>query len=331
MLFPDARATDDEDRQPPTALWPEILRDHALTFAVAVVLYILAYVLGPLRALDSLNGTALSATIIRVLAFAFVLLGTSAVSAMYRAERYRREVRHRRRDQNTLHLAIEELDSERQRIGQLVRHTIDAQETERRYLASEIHDGLLQGMVAATYWVESMQVPQSDRDATDRKKRLLEALREAIVRGRAVISDIRPIDEPDIGLIAAVEMMTARSLASAHIKVNFAHPEELPPQQLAATTNVLRIVQEAITNVRKHSHATEVTIEMAAADGKLEVSVIDDGVGFEHGIEACGLVGHYGILAMRERARLFGGTLTMTSTPGQGTVVRGVFPIIEPD
>ncbi len=104
-------------------------------------------------------------------------------------------------------------------------------------------------------------------------------------------------------------------------------PKTLPDMTVACKTNVLRIVQEALINIRKHAGATTVAVRLESLGSEgLEVAIIDNGVGFDLEDVSRTVVGHYGLLTIQERARLVGGELTITSRPGQGTAIRGKFP-----
>jgi len=101
--------------------------------------------------------------------------------------------------------------------------------------------------------------------------------------------------------------------------------DSLPPLPDDMREHTLRVVSEGLTNVARHAQASQVWIRLASGDDCLEVEVRDDGVGFDPAAAAA-QSGHYGLLGMRERARLAGGTLVVESTPGKGTVLRLCVP-----
>lgn len=223
--------------------------------------------------------------------------------------------------------AMEELSFDRQRMEELAKQVINAQEKERLYLASEIHDDLLQGLVATSYFLEMLNVSSFDQRIQERKEKLIEILKASIDSGRNLLAEIAPIKEPQIGLIQAVEKAIGISLADTGTTVTFAHPKKILVMSPANTTNILRIVQEALMNIRKHAKATEVSLKIATSKGELSVETKDNGVGFDLETVSRSIVGHYGLLTMQERARLIGGELTVASQPGKGTVVKGTFPL----
>lgn len=240
-------------------------------------------------------------------------------------ERLELEIVERGQTQQALHGAVEELDAERKRMEELAKKTIEVQESERQYLASEIHDDLLQGLVATSYFLQMINAP--DKRTAERKEKLIEILRATIDRGRALISEIEPIREPEIGLIPAIKRSIDIALAGTSIDVDFVRPKKLPAISLAAKTNILRIVQEALMNARKHSQATELSLKISTTKGRLVVEIKDNGKGFDLEAVSGKIVGHYGLLAMKERAHLVDGELTVASTPGNGTTLKGTFPL----
>jgi signal transduction histidine kinase len=219
-----------------------------------------------------------------------------------------------------------ELQSQREKLFELTQHSIDAQERERLYLASEIHDELLQGLVAVLYFLQMLDV--RSLDARTRKKRttLTTIIKSSIDRARSLISEVEPIRDPDIGLIQAIKKSIKNRLGTA-VKVRFTYPKKLPRIAFAQKANILRIIQEALTNVRKHSKATRLLLKIATHDDKLEVSLKDNGVGFDVNRALKRGPGHFGLVSIQERAQLVGGQLTVTSAPGKGTRIHGMFPL----
>ena len=104
------------------------------------------------------------------------------------------------------------------------------------------------------------------------------------------------------------------------------HAAELPPLPDDIREHALRVVSEGLTNVARHAQASQVWIRVACGDDGLEVEVRDDGVGFDPAVAAA-QSGHYGLLGMRERARLAGGTLVVESAPGKGAILRLSVPL----
>jgi signal transduction histidine kinase len=223
---------------------------------------------------------------------------------------------------------VEELEKARKRIGELVRQVIDAQERERQYLAAEIHDDLLQSLVSTFYFLQMIDVSLLDEKAKERQERLIEVVKSSIERGRTLIREIEPIREPELGLVEAIKRAIDLNFSDGGVRVNFKYPDDLSDLSLSVKINILRIVQEALINVRKHAQATKVFVEIIrVGENNIEVVVRDNGVGFDVGEVSQQVVGHYGLLTMQERAKLINGQLFIESKPGEGTVIRGVFPL----
>lgn len=230
------------------------------------------------------------------------------------------------RFQKELTQALKEVETGRQRLEELTKRTIEAQEKERSYLASEIHDELLQNLVATLYFLQMIDVSSLDKSVKERKEKLMRIIRTSIDKGRTLIGEIEPIREPELGLIQAIQKVAKMRLEDSGISVDIKYPEKLPKMSFTIKTNILRIVQETLMNVHKHSRATKLSIKFSTLKERVKIEIKDNGVGFDKEILSKTSVGHYGLLAMKERARFVGGELTITSELGKGTTVKGLFP-----
>ena len=201
-----------------------------------------------------------------------------------------------------------------------------AVDAERERIAREMHDGLAQvlGYVnTKSQAIEELLVAGRTTEARGLLGELAAAARSIYVDVREAILGLRSPVVPGVGLVAAVEDYGARFTEASKIAVHVQAPGparwlDLSPDVEA---QVFRIVQEALTNVRKHSGAGRAEIIFTVADGRFEVIIADDG----HGIDGSPLDvdrPHYGIQAMRERAASIGGTVDWTSPPGGGCRVR---------
>jgi signal transduction histidine kinase len=101
--------------------------------------------------------------------------------------------------------------------------------------------------------------------------------------------------------------------------------EQEPPPETAIT--IFRIVQEALTNIRRHANATSVQLSIASVPGGLQVQVVDDGVGAVYPLDNPASLEHFGLMEMRERAETAGGWWTMRGMPGGGTTVEFWLPV----
>ena len=201
-----------------------------------------------------------------------------------------------------------------------------AQEAERGRLARELHDDTIQRLVAFGHGIDRVQ-RALERDPALARERLgqLRGDVTAMVQAlRALIGDLRPPALDELGLLPAVEFLLRRTSAEepeVQIIVE-GNVRRLDPQSELA---VFRIVQEAWTNIRKHAQAHHARITFAYTRNALVVTIEDDGRGLE--TPDSGRAG-WGLIGMRERAALVGGTLIVDSQPGQGTTVEVRMPYL---
>ncbi len=207
---------------------------------------------------------------------------------------------------------------------QALRALLDRQERERQLVAYEIHDGLAQYLSAAIMHLETYTAglpggPGSDSHLNE----VLRLLREATAEARHLISGLRPPALDELGLIEAIETLVADAELEIHT-IDFESDlpgERLPPD---LETTLFRIAQESLTNIRRHAQATRASITLRRrSDGGILLTITDDGRGFD---PTAIPPQHFGLEGIRQRAGLLGGIATVTSTPGQGTVVEVILP-----
>jgi len=208
---------------------------------------------------------------------------------------------------------------------------VQAQEAERARLAQEVHDGPAQGLSNAIFQVEYIErvLDEDVRVAHNELRFLREQLRRELGEVRTFISQLRPPLLDQLGLDGSITdaVEGVASLTGNPIKTDL----QAPGEQINATqqTAVLRIVQEALQNVRKHA-ASSHTVVSTKLDGNnwiLEVS--DDGRGFDVSAVAARGRRNFGLQFMRERAELIGAHFEVRSRPGGGTVVWLSIPVGE--
>ncbi|MEO8293234.1 MAG: GAF domain-containing sensor histidine kinase, partial [Actinomycetota bacterium] len=207
-------------------------------------------------------------------------------------------------------------------LQQLVRRTIDAQEEERRRLATEIHDGVTQQLISIWYRLQACGT--SLRANPERAESELATARElvdaALGEARVAIYDLRPSMLDDLGLAPSLRTLAFQQLeGEVEIELEVEDVESLPSHHEVA---LYRIAQEAVTNIRKHADASRVTLVLREETGSVVLLVRDDGRGFLTGSPyAPGPATSFGLTGMSERAALIGGSLSVRSTPGEGTVL----------
>ncbi|HET7728044.1 MAG TPA: sensor histidine kinase [Candidatus Limnocylindrales bacterium] len=208
---------------------------------------------------------------------------------------------------------------------------VEAQEAERARLAQEVHDGPAQALSNAIFQVEYIErVLETDaRLARAELGFLRELLRRELGDVRSFITQLRPPVLVELGLDGSLmeTATTMATLSSIQVRTDLRAPAErlTEPQQ----TVVLRIVQEALQNVRKHAAATTITLSTRVADDAWVVEVHDDGRGFDVGAVAARGRRNFGLQFMRERAELIGAAFEVRSRPDGGSVVRLAIPLSE--
>jgi signal transduction histidine kinase len=195
---------------------------------------------------------------------------------------------------------------------------------ERSRIAREIHDTLAQGYVGISVQLEVLAelLRQKKIDAAAKHLDLARGtVREGLADARQSIWALRSQDSGETTL--PVKMRRIVEGAAGHgIESNFSTYGAYRPLPPGTEQEILRVVQEAIHNVKKHAGAAKLNVQLEYGPDTIALEVRDDGSGFEAGAEAASPQGHYGLTGMRERAAAIGGTLEVTSEPGAGTSVR---------
>ncbi len=206
---------------------------------------------------------------------------------------------------------------------------VEAQEGERVRLAQEIHDGPAQALSNAIFQVEFIdRVFDSDRDmARTELKFLRELLRRELGDLRTFIGQLRPPVLVELGLDGSIADTVANQAALSGLQITTQLSAPAGDLAEATQTVVLRVVQEALQNVRKHAGATNVVVATMLDGGEWVLEVRDDGRGFDTGAVAARGRRNFGLQFMRERAELVGARFEVRSRPEAGTVVRLAVPM----
>jgi two-component system sensor histidine kinase UhpB len=197
---------------------------------------------------------------------------------------------------------LERLEAERRESG---RRALQAQEAERRRIASGLHDEVGQVLTGVLL--------QLDDEETK------EAVRQALNEVRRIARELRPEMLEQLGLVSALTELSRRFAESSGIRVERSFATELPPLSGEAELAVYRVAQESLTNVARHAGATHVDLALEPGVGSVVLSVCDDGRGIS---EAAATNGHGGLRGMRERALLVGGALAVKPGRTGGVEVR---------
>ncbi|MGQ9502700.1 MAG: GAF domain-containing sensor histidine kinase [Anaerolineae bacterium] len=197
----------------------------------------------------------------------------------------------------------------------------------RHRLARDIHDGpaqMLASVIMNIYFVREALVRGSVEVALQEMDEMVSLAERALRQIRTLLFNLRPVTLEMKGLIPALEIYANMLQQNERFAVALQVEGEIARLNHEAETAIFAVIQEAISNVRKHAEATQAMIRLAVTeDGYLEVSVKDDGVGFDPAAvsQACAERGSLGILTMQERALSLQGSLSVHSSPGEGTEV----------
>ena len=206
------------------------------------------------------------------------------------------------------------------------RRLVWAEEEERARVGRELHDGLGQILTSAALYAKGIE-ESVDGDVADRVTALRGLVERAMVSTRALVRGLRPPELDNLGLLAALERLTAEVRDAHGLRVDLHGTSvDVPPD---VETAVYRITQEALSNVVRHAGASWASVVVGRHDGNVVVVVEDDGQGFDRqALTAHGMRGEQlGLLGMGERAAAVGATLTVDSDPGHGTLVRLEIPV----
>lgn len=209
----------------------------------------------------------------------------------------------------------------------LLRRAVDSSELERRRIAADLHDGVVQDLVGVSYELEAQaaEVPGSNGSTRDALQRGAQKARDSVRALRTLLVDIYPPNLHRAGLVAALSDLTrtveARGVATT---VELPPRADLPPDVEAL---LFRCAQEALRNVLAHAEASQVSIALTVEDGEAHLEVADDGRGFDPAVlDDRPEEGHFGVRLVRDLVRDAGGRLVVESSPGEGTVLRVELP-----
>lgn len=221
----------------------------------------------------------------------------------------------------------EEVQTSRRQLQQLSHRLVEAQENERRAVARELHDEVGQLLTGLKMNLEvTRRLPPAA--AATNLAQAQSQLDELMGRVRNLSLDLRPAMLDDLGLLPALFWLFDRYTAQTKVQVKCKHVDIEGRYAPELETATYRIVQEALTNVARHSRADEVVVLLWTTPDRLWAQIEDQGAGFD--AERVIAAGHSsGLTGMRERALLLGGQLTIESTPGGGARITAELPLLK--
>lgn len=210
-----------------------------------------------------------------------------------------------------------------ERLSALSHRLLDIQEQERRFVAAELHDEVGQLLTGLRYQLDLI-ARQSPADPIDTARGIVADL---TARVRELSQRLRPTVLDDLGLAAAIEWLCVRMAEQNGLRIAFdsrGGKDRLPAR---VETAAFRIVQEALTNVARHSGESCAEVAILRDAGAIEIRITDAGRGFDpNAVDAhC----HGGLSGMRERAELLGGSIEIDAAPNAGVRIRATLPIVE--
>jgi signal transduction histidine kinase len=226
------------------------------------------------------------------------------------------------RNLEQLQQSQDSLRASQERYRSLSRRLLEQQEHERGALARELHDQLGQSLVAILLNLKAIEGELSPASRA-RVPESMQIIKKMIGQVQTLAFELRPSMLDQFGLVLALRNLVTRHGELAGVRASFTATPTDARAPVEIETACFRIVQEALSNVARHARARHVEVTLTAQDVALEVTVSDDGVGFNVERLRTGL----GLVGMDERADFVGGRLDIESAPGAGTTLRARFPL----
>lgn len=228
-------------------------------------------------------------------------------------------------------ILFQQMEAATVRMRALSRRLVEAQESERRTLARELHDEAGQALASLRFGLRLLDREIGDGgDVTGRTAELMERTDAVIDSLHRLAADLRPASLDHLGLEAALRQYSRSAGSKFGLQVHFKARGMIGKRfSTEVETSLYRVVQEAMANVVRHARATRAEVLLQRRGDRVTVMVEDNGVGFEPE-EVRQRGDHVGLLGIEERAEALGGTLTVESTPGAGTTIVVEVPIADP-
>jgi signal transduction histidine kinase len=227
---------------------------------------------------------------------------------------------------------FEEARTTNERLQVLSQRMVEVQEAERRLIARELHDEIGQTLTAVKINLQALQRSANVAENRAILEESVSVVERALQQVRNLSLDLRPSLLDDLGLVPALRWYVDRQAQRAGFTIVFTADSleaRLSPELEIAC---FRLAQEALTNVARHARAKRVLVELHKRDTELELTIRDDGVGFDvqSALERALRGASLGLLGMDERVSLVGGQMRIESVPMQGTEIHARFPLALP-
>ncbi len=208
-------------------------------------------------------------------------------------------------------------------LERFISRSLQVQESEKQHLARELHDGTAQELIDVLHEIDDVHdSAQHDTMTGERLDKLRATVEDVLDGTRRFMQGLRPPQLDELGLLPSLRWLCDEIDAEDDLAAVCELDETQPLPELTkdAELAVFRIVQEALTNVRRHSGARQATVSISPTAQGLRVMIADDGQGFDtRPLGDLASQGKFGLIGLAERARLAGGSARIESTPGHGT------------
>jgi signal transduction histidine kinase len=217
---------------------------------------------------------------------------------------------------------------------EFLRKQIESQEAERKHLAAELHDGLGQDLLIVNN--ELQDFLNSGDGSRDDLRRVSTLVQESIEGVREISSDLHPHHIERLGFCAAVDALADKLSHSSPVAIQCKCEQIEAILPKGSEIHLYRIIQESLSNIVKHSGATSARVEIRKKTDSVEITVSDNGRGFDVAelssiasvhLGRAEIARGFGLASMSERARIIGGTLRIESSTSSGTTIRVMFPV----
>jgi signal transduction histidine kinase len=251
--------------------------------------------------------------------------------------RLKREIRRRKaaevtvtRDKVQFHNLKLESQVMQEKLRNLTRQLISAQEEERREISRELHDGIVQRLTTINIELSILtsEIPAGAHAVKARIARIRRLVSSSAKAVHRFARELRPAVLDDLGLIPALEMYSKSLAARKKLRIHLTAFEGVEALGSAKRTVLFRVAQEALTNVARHAHASKVGLSITKIPDAIRMEISDNGKSFHVGaVLMAKSPKRLGLIGMKERLEMVGGRLSIESAPGKGTTVRAEIPL----
>ena len=223
------------------------------------------------------------------------------------------------------------LKQQQHQVQHLLNEAIQAQENERQRISADLHDSVAQWLAGASYQTQTVEALLPDTNGNNIRGQLNlveETIDKSLTELRRVLVDLRPPSLDELGLSHSLRQ-SLNSISSDGLAGNFHEEGNHTRLEPNLEITVYRVVQEALNNIRKHAEATRVDLYLNYTDANIIVKIKDNGIGFDltDTINNAISVGNLGLLGMKQRVDMLGGTINIQTRHGKGTTITLTLPL----